>query len=118
MLVDGMKAGSHVFFVERELPRDLLERGLRRLRHDDQLELMDRAVQRVDGWARGMVELARTAVIADRDGSVAALREVDDIARRYDDEYVQLCLSYVRESLTGDPSAAAVRHAERLVSTQ
>ncbi len=116
-LVDGMKAGSHVFFVEEDLPAHVLTSGLRHLDHDQQLELMDRAVQRVDGWARGMVELARTAVLADRDGPDVALREIDGIAKRYSDPYVELCLAYVRESLTSDPTSAAVRHAERLTAS-
>ncbi len=115
-LVDGMKAGSHVFFVERDLPGEVLQRGLRGLSHDRQLELMDSAAHRVCGWARGMVELARTAVIADRDGSAAAAREVEAIAERYTDPFVQLCVSYVRDSLETDASAAAVRHGARVAS--
>jgi len=116
-LVDGMKAGSHVFFVERELPPDLLRNGVRGLDHDAQLAAMDRALARLDGWARAMVELARTAIVADRDGPDAALRDVAAIAERYSDPYVDLCLAYVRESLETDSTSAAVRHAKRVASS-
>jgi hypothetical protein len=117
VLVDGMKAGSHVFYVERELPADVMRDGLRGLGHDEQLRLMDRAIERGEGWTRGMLELSRAAVIADRDGPTAALQEVAGIDSRYSDPYVQVCLEYVRDGLETDPRSAAVRHGERIAST-
>ena len=90
---------------------------MRGLDHDAQLAAMDRALARLDGWARAMVELARTAIVADRDGPDAALRDVAAIAERYSDPYVDLCLAYVRESLETDSTSAAVRHAKRVASS-
>jgi hypothetical protein len=78
---------------------------------------MDRAIERAEGWARGMLELSRAAVIADRDGPAAALQEVASNDSRYSDSYVQVCLEYVRDGLETDPKSAAVRHGERIASS-
>jgi hypothetical protein len=112
-LVDYMKAGSHVYVVERKLNRRLLRRGLLELSGDEQLELMDAAVARAEGWPRGMVELARARVIAYRDRP-AALREVTSVLARYDDEYVRLSARYTEDELATGPDLAGVRHAERV----
>jgi hypothetical protein len=113
-LVDGMKAGSHVFVVDRPLDRGLLERGVRGLSYPEQLQLIDRAIDRLDGWARGMVQLARARVVANGDGRAAALAEVEAVAAANDDPYVQLCVEYGLDLLS-DPDSAAVRHAQRAV---
>src|SRR6266568_5073263 len=60
VLVDWMEWGSHVFFVERELPTAVLENGVSGLDLDTKLELVDRAVARCEGWVRGMLEIGRT----------------------------------------------------------
>jgi hypothetical protein len=86
-LVDGMKAGSHVFLVERDLDGDLLRSEIRGLTPEEQLEVIDRAINRLSGWARGMVELARLRVVAHRDGKPAALRQLESIATAYGDPY-------------------------------
>jgi hypothetical protein len=114
-LIDGMKSGSHVFLVERELDRDLLRSGVRGLTYDEQLEVIDRAIERLSGWARGMVELARLRIVAHRDGKPAALEELEPIAAAYEDREVQLCVAYARDhlQLEGD---ADLRHAERLAA--
>jgi hypothetical protein len=112
-LVDGMKAGSHVFAVERPLDRRLLEQGVRGLSYAEQLRIIDRAVDRLEGWARGMVQLARARVIANGEGRAAALTEVEAVAATNDDPYVQHCVEYALDLLS-DPDEAAVRHARRL----
>jgi predicted O-methyltransferase YrrM len=97
-LVGGMKT-SHVFLVERELDRDLLESGIRGLSHDEQLDVIDRAIERLSGWPRGMVELARLRIVAHRDGRAAALEQLEPIARAYTDTEVQLAVAYARDHL-------------------
>jgi len=94
-LVDGMEWGSHVFFVQGEIPAPALN-GVSGLDLDAKLELMERAVDRSEGWVRGMLEIGRASLLGERDGSEVGQRELARIAERYA-EYpsVQLCLSYV-----------------------
>jgi hypothetical protein len=79
VLVDWMEWGSHVFFVERELPTDVLERGVGVLDFDTKFHLMERAIARSDGWVRGMLELDRTSLVVARDGEEAALRDLASV---------------------------------------
>ncbi len=97
-LIDGMEWGSHVFFVEDEIPAELMEQGVAGLDLDTKLELMDRAVSRSEGWVRGMLEIGRTSLVAERDGKEVGQRELGRLAERYA-QYpsVLLCLSYARE---------------------
>jgi hypothetical protein len=93
-LVDWMEWGSHVFFVQDEIPTPVLE-GTAGLDLDAKLELMQRAVDRSQGWVRGMLEIGRASLLSDRDGRDVGLRELAQIADRYvDHPSVQLCLSY------------------------
>jgi hypothetical protein len=110
-LIDGMKAGSHLFFVERPLPEGVIAGGVRRLSENEHLELMGRAVERAEGWVRGMLELSRAKLIANQEGREAALRAVAAVEARYSDPDVRSCLAYVRDSLETDPDSAAVRFA-------
>jgi hypothetical protein len=101
-LVDWMEWGSHVFFVQGEIPAAAMD-GVSGLDLDAKLELMQRAVDRSVGWVRGMLEIGRASLLSERDGSDVGRRELARIAERYV-EYpsVQLCLSYAdrdRESL-------------------
>jgi hypothetical protein len=99
-LIDGMEAGSHVFFVEKELPKELLERGVKVLELEERIEVMDRVVARSDGWVRGMMEIARTSLFIKRDGREAALEELDRIAEQYRDyPFVVGCVADVRKGL-------------------
>jgi SAM-dependent methyltransferase len=83
VLVDWMEWGSHVFFLEGEVPPELIENGVRGLDPDRKLELIDRAVDRADGWVRGMLEISRAVLIAERDGATAAAEELSGIEQRY-----------------------------------
>src|SRR5439155_1225837 len=83
LLLDWMEWGTHVFFVERELPADVIERGVSRLDLATRFELVDRAIARADGWVRGMLEIDRAALIVDRDGNEPALAALASIAERY-----------------------------------
>jgi hypothetical protein len=83
VLVDWMEWGSHVFFVERELRGDVVDGGVGGLDIDTKIEVIDRAVARAEGWVQGMVEVARTFLIAERDGRKAALAELSSIAERH-----------------------------------
>ncbi len=83
LLLDWMEWGSHVFFVERDLPADLIEHGVRGLEVETRFELIDQAVARADGWVRGMLEIDRAALIVERDGKEAGLADLASIAERY-----------------------------------
>lgn len=113
-LVDGMKAGSHVFSVERELPAAVLRDGVSGLDYATQLTLLERASERVEGWARGMLELSRATLIADHDGPSPALQEVARIADAYSDPYVLQCLEYVADHIRRGPDAATAGHGARV----
>jgi hypothetical protein len=109
VLLDWMEWGSHVFFVERELPVDVLQDGVGGLHVDVKLELIDQAVARAEGWVRGMLEISRAIVIAERDGSGAALAELRAVEERQVGRGLVLaCLAEVRQALAGQ-TAAAVR---------
>jgi hypothetical protein len=83
LLLDWMEWGSHVFFVEREIPPDVIRRGASALDVATRFELIDRAISRADGWVRGMLEIDRTALIVERDGKDAGLADLASIAARY-----------------------------------
>lgn len=83
VLVDWMEWGSHVFFVERELPREVLEHGVVGLDVDTKLQLIEQAAGRAEGWVQGMLEISRTFLIAERDGPDAALAELSAIRARH-----------------------------------
>jgi hypothetical protein len=107
VLVDWMEWGSHVFFVERELPRDLLEDGVGGLDVDTKIEVIDRAVARSEGWVQGMVEVARTFLIAERDGRKAALAELHSIAERHTGHgFVLSCIDDMRPQIAAGILAA------------
>src|SRR5262249_44465583 len=82
-LIDGMEWGSHVFFVADEIPSDVMENGVARLDLDEKFALVERAVERSDGWVRGMMEIARAELVYEGDGVEAALQELDRIASLY-----------------------------------
>jgi hypothetical protein len=83
VLIDWMEWGSHVFLLDQEVPATLIENGIGGLDLDTRFELMDRGVGRADGWVRGMLEIARTALVVERDGDEAGLSELASIADRY-----------------------------------
>jgi hypothetical protein len=108
VLIDWMEWGSHVYLVEDELPQTVMANGVKRLDLDSKFELIDRAVGRSDGWVRGMVEISRSALVAERDGDAAARADLDLIAARYRgyDRVVQL-VSDIKATLGGRPTPRA-----------
>ncbi len=117
-LIDGMQWGSHVFLVEDEIPCELIERGIRHLDHDQQLEILDRVIGRLDGWVRGMIEISRAVVLAERDGAEAGLADLATIAEAYAPyPYVLVCVSHAEDGLKTGWDEAAVSHAQRLVAS-
>jgi hypothetical protein len=78
-LVDWMEWGSHVFLVEREPPQV----EVATLDLDTRFALLQRAIDRADGWVRGMLELSRTALIVERDGPEAGAADAAMVADRY-----------------------------------
>jgi len=117
-LIDGMEWGSHVFFVEDDIPRELIERGIRHLDHGQQLEILDSAIGRLDGWPRGMIEIGRAIVLAERDGPQAGLADLAAIAEAYARyPYVLACVSHAEDGLQTGWDEAAVSLAQRLVAS-
>jgi hypothetical protein len=118
-LFDRMPGGTHVFFVERPLPQDVLTGGLRHLDLEAQIELVERAVVHANGWTRGMLEITHGTMVAQRDGVERGLRELDGIEARYaGDAFVQSCLAYVRDGLLTGWSQAGARHFGRLAESE
>src|SRR6266487_11973 len=96
VLLDCMEWGSHVFFLEAEVPAELMERGVGGLDLDTRLELIDRAIARSEGWVRGMIEIGRTALLVERDGPEAGLAELASIAERHPGHgFVLACIADV-----------------------
>ncbi len=92
-LVDAMENGSHVFFLKNEIPTELIEHGVRNLDFASKFALIEQAADRASGWVRGMMEIARVALVVERHGYEAGRRELDAIAARYSNEpFVQLCV--------------------------
>jgi hypothetical protein len=104
VLIDWMEWGSHLFFVEKELPVDVLENGVASLDLDMKIEVLDQAIERADGWVRGMVEIARAQLVAEQDGVEAALAELRAIAAQHPHHGFTLsCIEDVKASLTARP---------------
>ena len=107
VLVDWMEWGSHVFFVERELPHDVLANGVGGLDLGAKIELIDRAVARAEGWVQGMLEVSRAFLIAERDGLDAALAELRSVAERHPGHgFVLACIDDVRPQIAAGVLAA------------
>ena len=107
VLLDWMEWGSHAFFVERELPVDLLENGVGGLDVETKLEVMEQAVARTEGWVQGMLEISRTFLVAERDGPDAALAELVAIRERHPGHGLVLaCIDDVRPAIRSSAPAA------------
>src|SRR5439155_2533457 len=70
-LIDWMEWGSHVFLLQDEVPVELIEAGVGGLDLDTRFEVIDQAIARSEGWVRGVIEIARTALVVERDGEAA-----------------------------------------------
>jgi hypothetical protein len=107
VLIDWMEWGTHVFFVERELPADVPAAGVAGLDHETKLELIEQAAAHAEGWVLGMLEVSRTLVIADRDGPEAALAELNAVEERHRRRgNVCTCIDLVRRTLAADAAVA------------
>jgi hypothetical protein len=110
VLIDWMEWGSHVFFLADEVPAELLERGVGGLDLDTRFELIDQAVARSEGWVRGMLEVARTALVVERDGEEAGLSELAAIAARHPMHGTVLaCIRDAKQSLETVGTVARAR---------
>jgi hypothetical protein len=108
VLLDWMEWGSHVFFVERELPADVLKNGISGLDVDVKLELIEQAGARAEGWVQGMLEISRTFLVAERDGPDVALAELERVRERHPGHGLVLaCLDEVRAAIQQGAMAAA-----------
>jgi hypothetical protein len=108
VLIDWMEWGSHVFFVERELPADLLEHGVAGLDADARLDAIEQAVGHAEGWVQGMLEVSRALLLGDRDGPDATLAELKAVEERHRQRgFVIACVEDVRRQV--EERAAAVR---------
>jgi hypothetical protein len=83
VLIDWMEWGTHLFFLENDVPAELIEKGVGGLDLETRFELIDQAAARADGWVRGMIEISRTALVVERDGIDAGIGELASITSRY-----------------------------------
>jgi hypothetical protein len=108
-ILDSMPNGSVVYLLTAPVPAELIGAKLREtLSYERQSELMDRAVDRWQGEERGLVELARVMLIAER--SLAdARREYANVCARYAGvQRVEECAKDMPQYLT-DESCAWLR---------
>ncbi len=99
VLVDRMEWGSHVFFVQSELPSKVLQGGVRDLELDEKIDLVERAIARSDDWFRGMLEADRALFVAERDPE-AALTDLAAIQERYANEGLVIqCIDELRPAI-------------------
>jgi hypothetical protein len=106
-LIDGMRYGSHVFLLERNVPVELIANGTKGLDLATKIEAVERVIERSEGAIRGMMEIARTPLLAERDGREAARRDLERIDERYGHHpSVALCVSYSRVELEHLPLPA------------
>jgi hypothetical protein len=99
-LIDGMEFGSHVFFLQGDVPSELIEKGVSGLDNGRKLELVEQAVAGSEGWVRGMLELGRTELIYEWEGLEAALRDLRRIAAEYADyELVLFLITHIEQGL-------------------
>lgn len=102
-LVDGMEFGSHVFFLEKPVPAELMRDGVSGLDEPAKFELVDRAIARCEGWVRGMLEICRTELIYEREGTEAALHDLRRIADDYANyDLVGFLISHIEGGLETD----------------
>jgi hypothetical protein len=106
VVIDWMEWGSHVFFVEDDLPAELLERGVSGLDLDTKLELIEQAVGRAEGWVQGMLEVSRALLVGERDGPEATLAELASVQERHRQRgFVLACIDDVRRGITSETAA-------------
>jgi hypothetical protein len=107
VLLDWMEWGSHVFFVEGELPTDVLQNGVGGLDVETKLDLIEQAVARAEGWVQGMLEISRAILVAERDGPEAALAELRTVEERQVGRGLVLaCLEEVRQAIATSSATA------------
>ena len=64
-------------------------------------------VARAEGWVQGMIEVARTFLVAERDGIDAALAELRSIAERHQGHgFVLSCIDEMRPQIASGVLAA------------
>jgi len=92
-ILDWMPNGTVVYLLHTAPPPAILETRLQDLSPQQQLALMDAAVDRWTGEPRGMVELARVVLIAELDGARRADEEFRIVRARYGEStWVQSCV--------------------------
>jgi hypothetical protein len=107
VLIDWMEWGSHVFFVESELPAELLERGVGGLDLDTKLTLIEQAAGHTEGWVQGMLEISRANLLAERDGPEATLAEFAAIRERHPHRgFVLSCIDDLQRAIEKNLAAA------------
>jgi predicted O-methyltransferase YrrM len=101
-LVDWMEWGSHVFLLDRDVPAGI---SVASLDIDTRFELLGQAINRADGWVRGMLELSRTALVVERDGADAGVADAEAVAARFKPyRNVGEAAAEVRQNLVGQRS--------------
>jgi hypothetical protein len=107
VLLDWMEWGSHVFFVERELPAEVLNDGVGDLDIETKIALIEHATAGAEGWVQGMLDVSRCILVSERDGPDAALAELRGVEERQVGRgFVLACLEDVRQAIASSASAA------------
>lgn len=103
-ILDSMPC-SVVYMLTAPVPNQLIGVKLREmLTPEEQLDLMDQAVNRWQGAERGMVELARVLLLAEVRSRAAAQAELKTVMARYaNDPSIQNCGKIVGGGIAGEP---------------
>ena len=98
VLVDWMEWGSHVFLLDDEVPAELIENGVSGLDLETKFAIIEQAIERAEGWVRGMIEVARAQLVFERDGQEAGFAELAAISKRHQQHGLVLnCIADVSE---------------------
>lgn len=107
VLIDWMEWGTHVFFVEHELPAELVERGVGGLDLDTKLEVIEQAAGHAEGWVLGMLEISRAKLLGERGGPEATLAEFASIRDRNPHRgFVLSCIDDLQRAIEASVGAA------------
>src|SRR5262249_20974490 len=81
---------STVYLHTRPIPSDVLQVKLVDLPLQRKVELMDRAIGRFSGYARGMLECAKAALLLESGQASVALELLAGVRERYPEDHVVL----------------------------
>ena len=81
---------SAVYLHTRSIPTEVLQVKLRDLPLRQKIELMDRAIGRFSGYAKGVLECAKAALLLEGGQARKAMEMLDHVRERYAEDHVVL----------------------------